>query len=70
MELSYQELVRLTMVYMLSSDPLIYTNALNLIRENVGTNEGIINQEWYKEADRLTDHIENSLLWKALNEKD
>ena len=45
MELSYQELVRLTMVYMLSSDPLIYTNALNLIRENVGTNEGIINQE-------------------------
>ena len=70
MKLSHKELVRLTMVYMLSSDPLIYTNALNLIRENVGTNKDIINQEWYKEADRLTDHIENSLLWKALNEKD
>ena len=70
MKLSHKELVRLTMVYMLSSDPLIYTNALNLIRENVGTNEDIINQEWYKEADRLTDHIENSLLWKALYEED
>ena len=70
MSLSHEELVRISMVYMLSNDPLVYENAWNQIRDNTEENESVSAQEWYKEADRLTDHIENSLLWKALNEKD
>ena len=65
MKLSHEELVRLSLIYMLSSDPLVYNNAWNQIRDNAKENESVSAQEWYKEALRVLYRIENSLLWKG-----
>lgn len=70
MKLSHKELVRLSMVYKVSSDPSAANGAWNQLRSNTEKNEWVIDQKWYKEANLLIDHINNSLLWKALNEED
>lgn len=70
MSLSHEELVRVSLIYMSSHDPLVYVDAYIKIRANVKTNERYFDQKWYKEADKLYNDIFNSLLWKALNEED
>ena len=70
MKLSHKELVRISFIFMSSSDPLVYVDAYNKIRANVKTNERFFDQKWYQEADRLYNDIFNSLLCKALYEED
>ena len=65
-KLSYQELVRLSLAYHLAEDKKTRSKLLDviLIKSQSYNHEG-----WYEEGRRLAEIVENSSLYKALNEE-
>lgn len=70
-KLSYQELVRLSMVFLITpgwspSDAIIFETLLN---NRDSGEEQISYHPWFREAERKVRQIEESILVKELNEE-